>query len=135
MMFIVGLRLLHELFEPDTAYQFCLADDRLVSSTLGGIVIKQPSGSIGLWKGETHVHASSCDTRVDKDKHIVGSVGLIVMQKPLLLKQTQRHRAETMELADVKSIWKTELERSKMEQKEWDALKGRYGVAEDSTND
>jgi hypothetical protein len=98
-------------------------------------VIKQPSGSIGLWKGETHVHASSCDTRADKDNHIVGSVGLIVTQKPLLLKQTQRHRAETMELADMKSIWKTELERSKMEQKEWDALKGRYGVAEDSTND
>src|SRR5579859_755305 len=103
-MFTIGLRLRHGLFEPDTAYQFCLVDNRLIGSTLGGIVIEQSSGSIGLWKGETHIHASSCDTRVDKDKHIIGSVGLIMTQKPLLLKQTLRHRAETMELAEVPSF-------------------------------
>jgi len=112
--------------EPPVAYQFCLANDRLVKADgIPGVIIEQPSGCFGLWEGENGLHASSCDPRrVNKmiTTDSPGSTGLVCAQKQLILNQTVKHKDNTIRFVDMESLQK----RNRMEQEEWVFLKKRY---------
>jgi hypothetical protein len=81
------------------AYQFCLANDRLVKSDgIPGVIIEQPSGCFGLGEGESGLHTSSCDPhRVNKmvTTDSPGSTGLVCTQKKFILNQTPKHKDNT----------------------------------------
>jgi hypothetical protein len=73
--FTLAFRFMRGPKEPPAAYQFCLANDRLVHSDGGpGVIIEQPSGCFGLWEGENGLHASSCDPLRVNTRVTAGSV-------------------------------------------------------------
>jgi hypothetical protein len=125
-MFTLGLRFLRGACEPSTAYQFCIMNRQLEGSTLPGIVIQQPSGSLGGWRGKHLLHASSCDVTLQRPKDTLGSIGLVLSQMLSLLKQTEKYGMDTMSLADLKAMWLEELARDKMSEKDWAELKECY---------
>ena len=99
---------------------------QLEGSTLPGIVIQQPSGSLGAWRGKPLLHASSCDVTLQRPKDALGSIGLVFSQKLSLLKQTEKYGMDTMSLADMKAMWLEELARDKMSGQDWAELKECY---------
>ena len=125
-MFTLGFRFLRGASEPITAYQFCVVNRQLEGSTLPGIVIQQPSGSLGAWRGKPLLHASSCDVTLQRPKDALGSIGLVFSQKLSLLKQTEKYGMNTMSLADMKDMWLEELARVKMSGQDWADLKECY---------
>jgi len=125
-MFTLGFRFLQGASEPSTAYQFCVMNRQLEGSTLPGIVIQQPSGSLGAWRGKPLLHASSCDVTLQRPKDALGSIGLVFSQKLSLLKQTEKYGMDTMSLADMKAMWLEELARDKMSGQDWTELKECY---------
>jgi hypothetical protein len=114
--------------EPPVAYQFCLANDRLVKSdNIPGVIIEQPSGCFGLWEGKIGLHGSSCDPhQVNKmvTTDSPGSTGLVCTQNKLILNQTLKHKDNTMRFVDMTSLQR----KNKMEQEEWLSEKKRYSV-------
>ena len=125
-VFTLGFRFLRGASEPSTAYQFCIMNRQLERSTLPGIVIQQPSGSLGAWRGKRLLHASSCDVALQRPKDALGSIGLVLSQKLSLLNQTEKYGMDTMSLADMKTMWLEELATDKMSRQDWAELKECY---------
>ena len=93
---------------------------------MGGVVIEQPSGAVGFWEGGRYEHASSCGIRVLKDKEDLGSVGLVLVQKWCLLRQTNCFKEKTAHVADIESMWDRELMRSGIGEQEYKTLQEYY---------
>jgi len=98
--YTLGIRFYRGPQEPDDAYQFCYTTAQMNGTDVPGIVIEQPAGTIELWEGSNFEHASSCDKRQLKEDEECSSTGVVLTQKPLMLNQTNRHSAETQEVAD-----------------------------------
>jgi len=54
--------------------------------------VKQYTAMIFLWQGRRFKHGSSIDPRVSKTE--IRSIGMIIVQKPLLLSLSQKHKRE-----------------------------------------
>jgi hypothetical protein len=60
------------------AYQFCLANDRLVKSDgIPGVIIEQPSGCFGLWERENGLHHidQKLERHASKSRHQQSRMG------------------------------------------------------------
>jgi hypothetical protein len=125
-LWTMGFRFHRGEKEPDGAYHFCLIEKQLKSSETQGIIIKQPAGSMALWRGRKDLHGSSIDIRGKREKNERCSIGCVITQKPLMLNQTLRFLEGTMEVMDLDHLKESEYNRSKLGEYELEALKEYY---------
>jgi hypothetical protein len=83
--------------ELKSAGHFFFSDLQEASSDYVGVIVKQHTATIFLWQGKKFKHGSSIDHRGDKNisKTESQSIGMVIVQKPLLLRFSQKHKRET----------------------------------------
>src|SRR5271168_868099 len=94
--FTLGIRFDKPSSEPKSAGHFFFPDLQEASSDYVGVIVRQYTATIFLWQGEKFKHGSSIDPRGDKNilKTEIRSVGMVIVQKPLLLRLSQKHKQE-----------------------------------------
>jgi len=95
--FTLGIRFNKLSSEPKSARHFFFPDLQETSSNHVGVIVKQYTGTIFFWQGRRLIHGSSIDPRGDKNivKSEIRSIGMVIVQKPLLLSLSQKHKHET----------------------------------------
>jgi hypothetical protein len=94
--FTLGIRFDKPSSEPKSAGYFFFSDLQEVSSDYVGVIVKQHTATIFLWQGKKFKHGSSIDQRGDNNisKTESRSIGMVIVQKPLLLRFCQKHKRE-----------------------------------------
>jgi hypothetical protein len=96
--FTLGIRFDKPPSEPKSAGQFFFPDLQEASSDYVGVIVKQYTATIFLWQGKEFKHGSSIDPRGDKNisKTESRSIGMVIVQKLLLLSLSQKHKRDTV---------------------------------------
>jgi hypothetical protein len=125
-LWTMGFRFQRGEKEPDTAYHFCLVETQLEGSDTKGIIIKQPKGSMAIWRGKRDLHGSSIDVRGLKEKEEQCSIGCVLTQKPLMLNQTLSFMDQTVKIVDIEDLKEQEFIRSRLGVHEFEDLAEHY---------
>jgi hypothetical protein len=96
--YTLGIRFDKPSSEPKSAGHFFFSDLQEASSDYVGVIVKQYTATIFLWQGKEFKHGSSIDPRGDKNisKTESRSIGMVIVQKPLLLSLSQKHKRDTV---------------------------------------
>ena len=97
--FTLGIRFDKPSSEPKSAGHFFFPDLQEASSDYVGVIVKQYTATIFLWQGKEFKHGSSIDPRGDKNilkMESPRSSGMVIVQKPLLLSLSRKHKRETV---------------------------------------
>ena len=97
--FTLGIRFDKPSSEPKSAGHFFFPDLQEASSDYVGVIVKQYTATIFLWQGKEFKHGSLIDPRGDKNilkMESPRSSGMVIVQKPLLLSLSRKHKRETV---------------------------------------